>query len=52
MTKVADDGVGNITTNYRLRSAAAAVAATTTAVTMTEGGKGDGGSKDCEDQGQ
>ena len=52
MTKAADDRVGNIKTNYRLRSAAAAVAATTTAVTMTEGGKGNGGSRDCEDQGQ
>ena len=52
MTKAADDGVGNITINHQLKSGAAAVAATTMAAAMTEGGKGDGGSKDCEDQQQ
>jgi len=50
MTKAADNGVADITTDHRLRSAAAAVAATTTAAAMTEGGKGNGGSGDCEDQ--
>ncbi len=51
MTKAAD-GVGDITTNHRLRSAAAAVAAITTAAMMTEGSNGDGSSGDCEDQRQ
>ena len=50
MTKTADNGMGDITTNHRLMSAAAAVVATTTVAAMTEGGKGNGGSGDCEDQ--